>query len=487
MPRINTSVDDLALQSDHAYEFPTKPVLLTVDPIVSDVSNASEVCAEKLSVSGSEEKEGERSAGRSTDCSTSTSPLSFVPKTDFVEKFDEIKIKPNDMLKSFEKTFAINRVSKLTSSHLTKQAAPAYSTVTKEAGSQLNPNYEPYMADLRFVSDHNLSAYLGDPPEKHSEFKSMVDGLILSPVNYAIMEHPTIVSDFIEGFWITVTEHTDANGTVSIIGKIQGQPIIIIKQIMRECLQFGDKAEDPVELDQGLVNRTVYQMGHEVAYPPTEKKLLHPYWRYLAHIVTQCLSGRKKGYDVLNQTLSSCLVALSLGMDFNYSKMIFLDMHSNIKGRRKERFLAFPHFLQIVINKRHPALVPTMGTLGIKRMRDEIFGYMKMNERGKKQYTGERPLIKFGRFVGDNVDEDMPGTSVAIVAEKHDVQATSTKADEAAKDNIPESSSSSSEDFVAEKASSDHRRKRGSTGYRFHSHTRVVTEKKKPEDDVQTD
>ncbi|KAD4586040.1 hypothetical protein E3N88_23641 [Mikania micrantha] len=111
------------------------------------------------------------------------------------------------------------------------------------------------MADLRFVSDHNMSAYLGDPPEKHSKFKSMVDGPILSPVNYAIMEHPIVVSDFIEGFWSTVTEHTDANGTVSIIGKIQGQFIIIREQILRDCLQFGDKATDPMELDQDLVNQ----------------------------------------------------------------------------------------------------------------------------------------------------------------------------------------------------------------------------------------
>ncbi|KAD3336891.1 hypothetical protein E3N88_32410 [Mikania micrantha] len=120
------------------------------------------------------------------------------------------------------------------------------------------------MADLRFVPDHNMSAYLGDPPEKHSEFKSLVDGLIISPVNYAIMEHPTIVSDYIEGFWSTVTDHTDSSGNVSIIGKIQGKPITITEQILRECLQFGDKDTDPVELDQDLVNRTVFQMGHEV-------------------------------------------------------------------------------------------------------------------------------------------------------------------------------------------------------------------------------
>ncbi|KAD5960589.1 hypothetical protein E3N88_12061 [Mikania micrantha] len=108
------------------------------------------------------------------------------------------------------------------------------------------------MADLRFVPDHNMSAYLGDPPERHSEFKTLVEGLIMSPVNYAIMEHPTIVTDFVRSFWNTVEESTYADGNVSIIGRIQGQPITVTEQLVRECLQFGDKADDSVELDQEL-------------------------------------------------------------------------------------------------------------------------------------------------------------------------------------------------------------------------------------------
>ncbi|KAD6796235.1 hypothetical protein E3N88_07131 [Mikania micrantha] len=141
----------------------------------------------------------------------------------------------------------------------------------------IRPNQLFKMDDLRFVLDHNMSVYVGDPPKKHSMFKSLVEGLILSPVNYAIMEHPEIISEYIQSFWNSITERTDANGTVSLIGKVQGQPIIITKQILRECLQFGDKETDPVELDQDLVQRTVYQMGHEGVYPPTEKKLLHSY------------------------------------------------------------------------------------------------------------------------------------------------------------------------------------------------------------------
>ncbi|KAL8242094.1 hypothetical protein R6Q59_012396 [Mikania micrantha] len=238
------------------------------------------------------------------------------------------------------------------------------------------------MADLRFMHDHNMTAFLGEPPAKHSEFQSMIEGLILSPVNYAIM----VVTSFIRDIWSSVEESIDADGNISTVGKIQGHSIIISEQIIRDCLQFGDKESDPVELDQDL-----------------------------------CLSGRKGGYDVLNQTLSSCMVALALGEDFNFSKMIFLDMHANIKGRRKERFLAFPKFIQIILDKRHPNLERTFGSLEVKRMRDDIFGYLKMSKRGKKQYIGQRPLIKFGRFVGEGLDEDMPGTPVAIVAEEHDV------------------------------------------------------------------
>ncbi|KAL8255020.1 hypothetical protein R6Q59_033241 [Mikania micrantha] len=146
------------------------------------------------------------------------------------------------------------------------------------------------MAELSFVQDHNMSAYLGDPPEKHWMFKSMVDGLILSPIIYT----------FIYDFWNSISERTNANGYVILIGRVHGHPMIITEQIIRECLQFGDKDADPIELDQELIQSTIFRMGHEGLYPTTEKKLLHSYWRYLAHIVTQCLSGRKRGYDVLN-------------------------------------------------------------------------------------------------------------------------------------------------------------------------------------------
>ena len=112
--------------------------------------------------------------------------------------------------------------------------------------------------------------------------------------------------------------------------------------------------------------------------------------------------------------------------------------------------MAFPCFVQIVINKRYRNLVPTIGTLGIKRMRDDILSYMTMNKRGKKQHVGELPLIKFGRFVGDNEVADEQGTPVAIVAEEHDIPPTSTgtQAGATTEELVSESSSSSSEEIL---------------------------------------
>ncbi|KAL8200117.1 hypothetical protein R6Q57_011456, partial [Mikania cordata] len=130
MPRINTSVDDLVLQSEHAFEFPTEPVSLII----------------VLSVIGLREKEKERIDGRSTYCSTSSNKSHFVPNTNFVGKFVTINIKPNEIFKCFKTTFVKidDDVLEYDSSPL-KHVNSAHSTITKEADSKLYPNCEPYV------------------------------------------------------------------------------------------------------------------------------------------------------------------------------------------------------------------------------------------------------------------------------------------------------------------------------------------------------
>ncbi|KAL8217926.1 hypothetical protein R6Q57_021299, partial [Mikania cordata] len=88
----------------------SKPVPLTADPVKTDpnISDNSDVCVDSLNDRGLRGKNEERSAGRNTECSTSFRTPPFIPKTEFVEY-------------------------------------KGRSTITKEAGSKLNPNCEPFV------------------------------------------------------------------------------------------------------------------------------------------------------------------------------------------------------------------------------------------------------------------------------------------------------------------------------------------------------
>ncbi|KAL8224230.1 hypothetical protein R6Q57_019705 [Mikania cordata] len=150
MPRSNTSVDDLVLQSNHALEFPSKLVSLTVDPMfVSDDSEEEEI-----------------TVGRSADYSTSSSKSQFVPNTDFIGCFGTIKMRPNEMFKNFKTTFITigddvkNKYVLESGSSPLKQVNRAHSTITKEAGSKLIPNCEPYVP-TRSLEQDSTSTSLG--------------------------------------------------------------------------------------------------------------------------------------------------------------------------------------------------------------------------------------------------------------------------------------------------------------------------------------
>ncbi|KAI3813950.1 hypothetical protein L1987_18686 [Smallanthus sonchifolius] len=238
------------------------------------------------------------------------------------------------------------------------------------------------MAEMRFVPDHNVCEFTMEPPEEHEYFNSMVVGLTLSPINFAIMENPIPNSE----------------------------------AIIREALQFGDEPAYPTKLAADTVTPILLRMGYEGNYPPVYKKLLHPYWRYLAHVCMNCFSGRKGGFNEINGTISSTMVALTMRWNYNFSKMVFEELKSNLKEDKKDIFLMYPRFLQIIFNKNHADLEPTIETLDLKAMGPMIFKFMNVNKQGKRVYQGLHPLEKFGRFAA-LVDEEVEAPVVQVEAE----------------------------------------------------------------------
>ncbi|KAL8231514.1 hypothetical protein R6Q57_001292 [Mikania cordata] len=169
MPNINTSVDDLLLKSDQRFDFTTcfsKPVPLTTDPVEigHNISDDSEECADSLNDTGLRGKNEERSDGRSIKCSTSFRTSPFIPKTDFVGRFDEIKIKPNEMCKNFNSTFVKNDVILESISFSLHQEYKGHSTITKEAGTHRCtrwPTRNPMAVRDGWVGDLNPEIHRG--------------------------------------------------------------------------------------------------------------------------------------------------------------------------------------------------------------------------------------------------------------------------------------------------------------------------------------
>ncbi|KAF5782870.1 hypothetical protein HanRHA438_Chr11g0514031 [Helianthus annuus] len=135
-----------------------------------------------------------------------------------------------------------------------------------------------------------------EPPKGHETYKSLIIGLNTCRLVHAFRENPIIREEWICDFWNNANAKKGDN---VIRSKIQDKEILITEQVIRELLLFGDAADDPVEHAKEKVMEVLGKMSYEGSYPPTTKKLLHPYWRFLAHVYLVCISGNKSGIDTL--------------------------------------------------------------------------------------------------------------------------------------------------------------------------------------------
>ncbi|KAM0007311.1 hypothetical protein Hdeb2414_s0017g00505211 [Helianthus debilis subsp. tardiflorus] len=83
-------------------------------------------------------------------------------------------------------------------------------------------------------------------------------------------------------------------------------------------------------------------------------------YKFLLHILIQCISNRRAGYDMAGNDLVGLMVALVLNKPFSISKYIYANMKENMKrtgGRTTgNKIRIYPRFLQMIMNVQHPDL-----------------------------------------------------------------------------------------------------------------------------------
>ncbi|GJZ67756.1 hypothetical protein Tco_0630996 [Tanacetum coccineum] len=103
------------------------------------------------------------------------------------------------------------------------------------------------MADLEFVDQHNMVAYL-EKTAGNSKFHKIVDFLTSSLIHHALTVCPTLYISYIEQFWNTASSHT-VNDEKQIHATVDSKAVVVTEASIRSSLLLNDA--DEVEEGEG--------------------------------------------------------------------------------------------------------------------------------------------------------------------------------------------------------------------------------------------
>ncbi|GJW84257.1 hypothetical protein Tco_0157402 [Tanacetum coccineum] len=178
------------------------------------------------------------------------------------------------------------------------------------------------MADLAFVKQHNMVAYL-EKTEENADFHQILDFLTSSSINFALTVSPTIYASYIEQFWNTACLKT-INSKKQIHANIDGKAVVVSESSIRRDLHLNDE-DGTACLTTNEIFENLALMGYEPASDKLTfyKGLFSPQWKYLIHTILHCLSSKSTSWDQFSTNLASAIICLANGQKFNFSKLIF--------------------------------------------------------------------------------------------------------------------------------------------------------------------
>ncbi|GJR43553.1 hypothetical protein Tco_1311656 [Tanacetum coccineum] len=220
--------------------------------------------------------------------------------------------------------------------------------------------------------------------EGSEDFHQIIDFLNISHIKYALTENPTIYTSLIQQFWETASASTSENEEMEITATIDGRVKTITEASIRRHLKLEDSDGIPT-----LPNAKIFEQLALMGYASDSDKLtfqkghFSPQWRFLIHTILHCLSPKKTAWEQFSSNIATAIICLATNRTFNFSKMIFEGMLKNLDSRSK--FLMYPRFIQIFLNKHKRHLLPHKRTYVAPTLTQKLFSNMR---RVSKGYTG---------------------------------------------------------------------------------------------------
>ncbi|GJZ48916.1 hypothetical protein Tco_0603106, partial [Tanacetum coccineum] len=123
-----------------------------------------------------------------------------------------------------------------------------------------------------------------------------------------------------------------------------------------ELISGGKAGDDMIGLILGILNTfvsvalTLYEVWKTFSEAVIYKLYFSPQWKFLIHIILQCLSAKTTTWNKFSSTVTSAITYLATNQKFNFSKYILEGMLRNLDAKAI-KFLMYPRFIQLFVNQ----------------------------------------------------------------------------------------------------------------------------------------
>ncbi|GJY59790.1 ribonuclease H-like domain-containing protein [Tanacetum coccineum] len=203
---------------------------------------------------------------------------------------------------------------------------------TNGPGSLSYYNYELAKSRCKRAM-HNMVAFL-EKSTGSAEFHQIIDFITRSNIYYALTKKPEVCVSFIKQFWRSAEALTDGNGKVKINATID--------EIFEQLALMGYHTDDKL---------TFQKAQQETALGSS-----------------------------FSSNIAAAIICLATNRKFNFSRMIFEHMVSNISSPHK--FLMYPRFIQLCLDMQRHKLQQHTRFYSVPSLTMKVFSNMKRSTKG---------------------------------------------------------------------------------------------------------
>ncbi|GJX24505.1 hypothetical protein Tco_0228950 [Tanacetum coccineum] len=220
-------------------------------------------------------------------------------------------------------------------------------------------------------------------------FHQVLDFLTRSHICYALTKKPEVCVSFIKQFWRSAEISTDDNGEVKINATIDGHSLSITEGSLRQHLKLDDQ-DGVTSLPNSEIFEQLALMGYHTDSDKLtfQKDVFSPQLRFLIHNILHCLSPKKTVWEQFSSNIAAVVICLATNWKFNFSKMIFEHMVSNISSPHK--FLMYPRFIKICLDMQRHQFQQHTRTYFVPSLTMKVFSNMK---RPTKGFSGQEVAL----------------------------------------------------------------------------------------------